>query len=69
MTDTHLFNTVRYIKRKAKEGLAVQHRGSYPDDFYYGERTVFGKEAESRLKLESYENELKRRFLLREGKV
>jgi len=48
MTDGHLMNTIRYIKRKAKEGLKVVYCYGYDSEHDYQTGDVdilYGKEA------------------------
>lgn len=62
MDDRHLMNTIALIERKAKEGFVIQRGGgSSPDDFWYEEYTIQGKEAENYLHLPDYLAELKSR--------
>jgi len=61
MTDTHLINTIKYIKRRAKEGVVIQYGAGSDGDFYYDEEELFGTRAEEFLELPAYVKEAKRR--------
>lgn len=59
---SHLENIIKWIEKKAKEGLKVRLAGgSGADDFYYDELTYYGKDAKNLLNLEDYKKELKNR--------
>ena len=46
LTDSHLVNILKFIKRKADEGIGGFHCGGHsPDDFWVEECTVAGEEA------------------------
>ena len=63
LTNAHLLNIIRYLKRKAASGVALMQGCSGPsgDDIYYDEVIVTGPEAEEVLHIPIYEEELKRR--------
>lgn len=59
---SHLENIIRWIERKAKEGLTVSiGGGSTAEDMWYEEDTYYGKEVKRKLNFSDYKNELKRR--------
>jgi len=60
---SHLENIIKWIERKAKEGITVSMGGgSCAEDMWYDEETYYGKEAKRQLNFDSYKAELKRRL-------
>lgn len=65
MEDSHLINTIKYFKRRAKEGITIrQGGGSCFEDIWYDTYKEYGEEAEIRLGLSYYIKEAKRRNLI-----
>ena len=61
---THLENIIKWIKRKAKEGITVRvGGGTTADNIRHDEITYFGKEAKRQLNFSDYKSELKRRAI------
>lgn len=59
---SHLENILKWIERKAKEGLTVRMGGgSCADDMWYHEEIYYGEEAKSQLKFSDYKAEFERR--------
>jgi hypothetical protein len=60
----HLENIIKWIKRKAKEGLIVVYggSGSSAEDMWYDEDTLFGEDAKRQLNFYDYTEELNRRI-------
>lgn len=65
MTDSHLLNTIKYIERKAKEGMEVicGGSGSYAEDMWADVETLYGEDVFDRWDFEEYAKEAKRRKL------
>ena len=60
---SHLQNILKWIERKAKEGLTIRVGGGHDaESMYYDEWDIFGDEAKEYLNYSSYEDELKRRL-------
>lgn len=59
---SHLENIIKWIERKAKEGLTVRMGGgSCAEDMWYDEETYYGEEAKRQLNFLDYKAELERR--------
>jgi len=59
---SHLENILKWIERKAKEGLTVRMGGgSTAEDIWYDEETCYGEDAKRQLNFYDYEAELERR--------
>ena len=60
---SHLENIIRWIERKAKEGLTVitGGSGSYAEDMWVDVDTYYGKKAKAKLNFSDYQVELERR--------
>jgi len=59
---SHLENILKFIERKAKEGLTVKMGGgSTAEDMWYDEETYYGEEAKRQLSFYNYKAELKSR--------
>lgn len=66
MSDSHLINTIRYIKRRTKNGLDLVHLidfGLSWDDCDFFEDHLTQKEARKYLNLKTYKAEARRRNL------
>ena len=62
LEDSHLINIIRFIERRAKEGVDVfRGGGSDPESFWIDTDVVYGKIAKKLLNYKAYKNELKRR--------
>lgn len=62
MSDQHLINTIRYLKRCAHEGIIIQSGGGdCPEDFWYDEDIIYGDEALKHVHYDVYVKELSRR--------
>ena len=60
----HLKNIIKWIDRKAEEGLLLQDGGGYDaSDMWYEEETLYGEDARKELNYYSYISELNRREL------
>lgn len=66
MEDSHLLNTIAYIKKRAKEGVTIGLGGMGVDieEMWYDEDIVYGKEAKEYLNYKAYKNEAIKRNLL-----
>jgi len=65
MTDSHLAATMVMMERLAAEGVTVQDGGgTYAEDMWYDEETLYGHEALEHLGYEHYEREQRRRKML-----
>ena len=61
---SHLENILKWIERRAKEGLTVRMGGgSCAEDMWYDEKTYYGEEAKSQLNFSDYNAEFERRIL------
>lgn len=59
---SHLENIIKWIERKAKEGLTVgMGGGSCAEDMWYDEETLYGKKAKKEMNYKDYISELERR--------
>lgn len=59
---SHLENIIKWIERKAKEGLTVgMGGGSCVEDMWYDEETLYGKKAKKEMNYKDYISELERR--------
>jgi len=59
---SHLENILKWIERKAKEGLTVRMGGgSTGEDMWYDEETYYGEEAKIQLNFYDYKAELQSR--------
>lgn len=60
---SHLENIIKWIERKAKEGLTVRYggSGSCAEDMWYDEDIYFGEKAKRQLNFYDYKAELERR--------
>lgn len=65
ITDKHLVNIIKFIKKRAKEGVDVYYggMGTCGEDMWCDKDVLFGEEAEEHLDLSIYINELNRRNL------
>lgn len=69
MEDSHLMNTIRYIKKRSKEGVKVKDWGGFDsEDMWYSEDFVFGKEAKEILNYKKYKDEAIKRGLIKPKK-
>jgi hypothetical protein len=58
----HLENIIKWIERKAKEGLTVRMGGgSCAEDMWYEQETYYGEDAKRQLNFYDYKAELKNR--------
>lgn len=59
----HLKNIIRWIKRRAKEGVSVitGRSGPLAEDMWADEDTIYGEDAKLLLNYKAYIDELKRR--------
>ena len=58
----HLQNIIKWIERKAKEGLTVRMGGgTCAEDIWYDEETYYGEDAKRELNFLDYKAELDRR--------
>jgi len=65
MGDIHLLNTLSLISNKAKAAITVRRGGGgSPEDFWYDEERLTGKDALEYLSYDRYLAEAKRRNLL-----
>lgn len=65
MTDQHLINTYYHVKRKAKEGLGTRYVFGDSSDRYCVENTLYDRDAEIKLNLDEYIEEIIRRLKTR----
>ena len=64
LTDSHLINIIKMIKRKSKEGLFFGFGcGSEPESFHYDFEEYYGDEVKEKLNYKSYKKEAKKRNL------
>jgi hypothetical protein len=64
MDDNHLINTIKYIQKRAKEGIRIREDGgSDADSFWYEEDFLIGKKALKHLHYKKYVKEAIRRNL------
>ena len=60
---SHLKNIIKWIERRAKEGLTVRMGGgSCAEEMWYEEEILYGEEAKSVLNYSDYKTELERRI-------
>ena len=64
MDNNHLINTMKFIERKAAEGLTVRYGGGSHDDFYYDEDHYIGEDALKYMNFYAYKNEAYKRNLI-----
>jgi len=63
ITLKHLQSIVKWIERKAIEGLTIRcGGGSTAEDMWYDEETFYGKDALDNLDYDKYKQELDKRF-------
>ena len=63
MTDSHLAATIRMMERNASGGITVcMGGGSCPDDYWYDEDTLHGKDALTHMGYDDYVKERDRRI-------
>lgn len=62
LSDIHLSNIIRFIEKKAEEGITIQC-GSFGmgKDFDYDMETIYGKDVKKLMNYKHYRKELKRR--------
>jgi len=66
LTNSHLWNIIKYIELRAKEGVKIRFGGgTCVESFWYDEQIVYGKEALEHLNYEKYSTEQERRDKLR----
>jgi hypothetical protein len=60
---SHLKNIIRFIERRAKEGIILRYGGSGPEveDMWYDENHLFNEEAKSYMNYNDYVEELNSR--------
>ena len=59
---SHLENIIKWIERKAKEGVTVRIGGGFcAEDMWYDEDTLYGKKAKEEMNYKDYISELERR--------
>ena len=65
MSDIHLINAIRLMRRKASEGIVVRYGGAgcSGDDMWYDEDHLFGGDALDRMDYSAYADEAERRGL------
>ncbi len=64
LKDSHLWNIIKYIERKAKKGVYVFDGGGHDsEDIWYYEDTIYGEEALFVLDYEQYTQEWLKRFI------
>ena len=63
MSLSHLQNTIKLLKKRAKEGLTIEIGGGSGDsnDMWYDEYILYGEEALEELNYDTYKEELERR--------
>jgi hypothetical protein len=62
MADDHLAATIRWMERKAREGVTVRSGGgTCAEDMFYDEEVLFGADALERLEYAAYVQERTRR--------
>lgn len=65
MEDSHLLNTIKFVQKRAKEGITIRMGGGVDvEDIWYDEETIYGKEAKEKLGLEKYIKEAQNRKLI-----
>jgi len=71
LDNTHLLNILKYIKRRAKEGVTIYISSGYcdDDDFETGEvETLYGKDVMNKLDYAGIYAEAKKRKLIKQTK-
>lgn len=58
---SHLINIIRYIERKADEGLEMVYGDIFGADIFAAVETIYGDEVKEELNYEVYVKELNRR--------
>ena len=60
---SHLENIIKWIEKKAIDGLTIRHGGSgnCAEDMWYDEDTLYGKKAKKEMNYKDYISELERR--------
>lgn len=64
--DRHLLNIIKYLERKAKEGIVIKEGGGHPCEpgtFYYEEHTIYDAKALEKLSYCEYVGEAIKRGL------
>jgi hypothetical protein len=62
MTTDHLINQIKFIEKKAKEGITTRcGGGSCAEDFWMDEEVYTGKEVKKFFNYKAYKAELKKR--------
>jgi hypothetical protein len=67
MDNNHLLNTIRMLKKMAKEGITIKYGGGdsgCSDGYYYEEEELTGKEAKKHLNYKAYKQEAIKRGLI-----
>jgi len=65
MTDSHLINTAKMLRRKAKEGIVIRRGGgSCAEDMWYDEDHLYGSDALREINFYTYKSECDRRGLV-----
>ena len=60
---SHLKNIIKWIERKAEEGLTIRMGGGFTgEDIWYDEKTYYGEDAKRQLNFSDYKDELDRRI-------
>lgn len=64
MSDRHLLNTMRMLKRRAADGLTIRRGGGWEaDEMWYDEDIIFGTAALNELNYSAYKTEADNRKL------
>jgi len=64
LKDYHLSNIIKWIEKKAKDGMILQFGGgSSPDDMWYEEEVIYGSDVLSRYDHEGLLKELSQRAI------
>jgi hypothetical protein len=60
---SHLENIIKWIEKKATDGLPIRYGGSgnFAEDMWYDEDTLYGKKAKKEMNYKDYVSELERR--------
>ena len=65
MSDSHLLNTIKFLKRKAQKGVVISYGGGVEaDEIWYDEDVIYGMEALDHLNYTIYVEEARRRGLV-----
>lgn len=68
MTDSHLYNTIMLIERKAKEGVTVlMGGGTDSDDMWMDEEVLYDEDVLKYMNYEVYKKEWERRKKIKKG--